>query len=295
MPRPLLAPSALVAAIVLSGCPLAGPEQVAVLVPEATPPPAPVAPTVTAPDAPPAPAAVPSREARPRCVRLADDSGWTCSPAASSPEELAGLVAEAESSRPLPDYRLAVVVADVARATGAVSPAVAFLQLSEEDEFGGIYSFVALEGPAGWGFAADAGAVMFGVNGDGTARLVGARRDLETGLVLVETAWHGSDAACTEPLSWTFDEQRSTVCDPTRLVCRTLPTERTAIESRWHPRTDTSTSRRLPESFRAALDLRPAARVALRSHRGRLPRALRGSGRPTTLAALPVNVEPFRP
>jgi hypothetical protein len=236
----------------------------------------------------PAPGANPWRERGPRCIRLEDDSGWTCSPAATSVAELAELVAVADVARVFPEGHVPWAIRDASGAAG-----LGFFALDTQFDFGGVSSFVALQSAGGgWGYAADAGRTENGVNGDSDVRLDHTRTDERTGLAVVETIWEGSDAACTEPLSWTLHERRSTICDPARLQCRTLPTERTVIERR-DLDDERFRERRLPESFRARIVLREDGRIALRPARGRLPREARRAARATALDALPIGIDPW--
>lgn len=286
----------LVLASVVPACSERGPrvdERVALRAEPAAPP------ATTAPlpaPIPLTPGAIPARPQGPRqrCARLADDSGWTCSPTAATPEELARLVAAAESKKEGDDILLDIEVFDVSRPIATTTPAVAFLQLGDGGEFGSLLAFVALLGPNGWGLAADAGEQMYGVNGSGDAELVGARRDAESGLLVVETLWTNDDAACTEELSWHGTEERATVCDPVAQRCRTIPVTRTTIESRgWED--GRVTSRRTADGFRARLELRPDGSVRLKRRMGYLPRPLRPLGRRAVpLSDVGPGVAPFR-
>ena len=281
-----------------SGCgSTAGPEA-AVLLPEPVPAPSPpgappeAAPRRAAepPDA--APGASVSDTAHERCMRLADRSGWVCSPAAASPEELGTLVAAVIAREMDPQGSVRATASEVARAEGELSSSVALVQIDVQDGFGDNQAVIALAGHGGWGYAADAGVFHHGVNSDGSARFVGARRDATTGLVVADVEWEGSDAACTEPLSWTFDELRSTVCDPNRLLCRTVPTERTTVEERYDAE-GIVTRRRTVERFRARLLLDARGRLQLRTRAGRPPRGARPLARPTRLALVDVGIDPF--
>jgi hypothetical protein len=232
--------------------------------------------------APPEPGAIPSRPrgAQPLCVRLADDSGWTCTPAASTPEELARLVAEAETAKRGPQ---AYDLFDVERPAEATTPRVALLQVLAQtvgpDDIGSLLAFVALEGPAGWGLAADAGEHDYGFNGGCDVQLVGARRDTAAGLVVVEASWSCNyDGSPWTEESWYGTEARATVCDPARLSCRTVATSRTSIETRVNAN-GTVTRRQAQDAFRARLELHPGGAVRLRLQSGRLPRRYRALGR----------------
>jgi hypothetical protein len=84
------------------------------------------------------------------------------------------------------------------------------------------------------------------------------------------------------------------VCDRTRVLCRTLPTERTVVERRSSDWDDERfTVRRLPESFRARIALRGDGRISLRPTRGRLPREARPAARAKELSTLPIAVDPW--